>query len=269
MAIVAATALLTIGVLAGPAVGYPPGRRFDAADLRVLGVSVDWPFAGASVSVAPGSRFVVRVHVLKNHAPRVRLTFLRVSPSGASRAPISRKTLWYGTFVVHVPRVDGGHYALAMTVAHHKYLTWVDTPQTSPVTLPPSSPPVGFVDPCAAQDTTFSATMSLATTSLPAGDSVRYTIANTGTGCLEAGAGYVWQHFVNGTWQTVPNKAPFPAVGIRIVPATSWSNAATADASLAPGHYRLSTGLYPLPIPPGTTSPSVTVSAELEVTPNG
>jgi hypothetical protein len=111
--------------------------------------------------------------------------------------------------------------------------------------LPPSNQPL---PPCAtfagntnfSPSATYSATLTVNTSTAHPGGNVPYTLQNTGTGCLTSGAEYGWQDLVNGTWTDVPlTGVAWPAIAFQFPPGQTMNSSALLPASFAAGTYRL------------------------------
>ena len=210
----------------------------------IAGVEVTWPLSKPETTLSPGAKLTVRV---VSDRRKARLSFVRVDVSGKGIATVARRTLRRGSFTVRVPAgTPGARYALRIDVAGKKRFSWVTTPAAAPAppagqpapapTSQPSSPPLSFCGPDnppqTAQD--MKPIVTLGATSVTAGDTLGFTVANAGPG--------VFSVTQTAVLHSTPRPTSFGAMApmVKLVPDQSTAGSLVIPADTAPGTYRLS-----------------------------
>ena len=199
----------------------------------VAGVQVTWPLSKPETSLAPGSKLTVRIASKRR---RAQVSFIRVNAQGDGLATVAKRTLRRGSFTVTVPAATGARYALRLTVAGRKRFSWV----TTPVPAPPAPAPHSFCGPNnppqARAD--INGTVTPASATIQAGQTLAYTVGNTGPGIFTAAGAAVLVR----EGESPPNRPDFgPTTLLRAGEVSAQSTVIPADT--APGVYRLSAGI--------------------------
>lgn len=195
----------------------------------VSGVKISWPQV---TEVAPGTKLSVKVRSAKR---RSQLAFLSVTP-GAKRAVLAKKTLRSGTFSVTVPSAAGASYELRITVAGKRYASTITTrapaPTPPPVSSPAPPPPLPF---CTGPRLPFAAEVRADTTTVRAGESVAYTLVNTGQRPFaNMQVGHLYADGVPGDYRVQYPEAPFV-----LHAGEQQTHQLTVPANTVPGRYRI------------------------------
>lgn len=237
-----------------------------ASSLKKLGMKVTWPLKGRAPVVKPGAKLSVKVSRLRGKkGTPVRLSFARTDRSGKATSNLRTAVVRSGTFAFTVPKGAGARYSLSLKAGKVRY-----TGRFSTAAAPPQKPPVtppAPIDPCRPAGTVPapSASVSLGATTVVAGQSVPYSVTNTGTTCLSANAHYGWERFDGTTWSFVAKPLGLPSPPAQSVPGATW--AATVDAgtgvAFAPGHYRMTPNLT---VDGAVPAQGLGASAEIDVT---
>jgi hypothetical protein len=206
----------------------------------VAGVQVSWPLSKPETELAPGAKLTVRVASKRR---RAQLSFVRVNAAGKGLSTVAKRTLRRGSFTVTVPvATAGARYALRLNVAGRKRFSWVTIPvppipaPAAPVATPtptsislcgPSSPPqhVGDINP----------TLTLASTTVAAGETLALTVGNAGPGTFSVGGS---------AWLVPEGQNPWPFGNLSGTSTTLRAAEATQRSLLvpigtAPGRYRV------------------------------
>jgi hypothetical protein len=158
----------------------------------VAGVHITWPLSKAETTLSPGATLTVRVSSARRTAE---VSFVRVNAQGKGLGLVAQRALRRGTFTVKVPSgAPGARYALRVTVAGHKRWSWVTTPVPltdvvvpAPVASPAPTPtPLPFCGPEGElPSSAFRGEVRLGQPSIHAGETLAYTVANTGEGLFK------------------------------------------------------------------------------------
>lgn len=163
-------------------IAAPAVATAQAPPKSISGVKVTWP---KQTHVAPGTKLTVKVQSSKR---RAQLAFVTATP-GTKRVALARRTLRNGTFTVTVPAVAAATYLLRITVAGRRYSSVITTPGAklpgppeipTVAPTPTPTPTPGPLALCTGPILPFAAEVTLAATTVRAGDPLDYALVNTG-----------------------------------------------------------------------------------------
>jgi hypothetical protein len=237
-------------VLLAVAPAAAQAAAFDRSAVRSAGLSVTWPVKAKGATLAPGSAVEVLVR-RTGHASRGRVvvSLTRVSARGRALELVARR-YGPGRFATALPNVWAGRFALVLRVGRRSWRTIIRTSAQRPVVVPPApkldtpaGPSTGMGSGCATEAGTPSASVALARTTARAGETVPFTLENTGTACLVFGVAYTWQRLAGAGWQDVPcpegGPCVVPLLALSLPPGMHYTADATVYSTMTPGRYRL------------------------------
>jgi hypothetical protein len=208
----------------------------DPVKLERSGLKLTWPVVGASDVLDAGYTFTVRVK-RKTPGPAARVALIRLRP----RKVLARRKLRDGRFQATLPEAHEARYRLVLKVGRRRWSSIIRTPPAPPPLppLPKPQPPTAGAH-CASEMGTRDATVTLERTTARAGETIAYTLRNTGTACFEFAAPYSWERAVGGSWQEVPcPTCVWPLWLGTLPPGQAYAAQAEVPAGLVPGRYRL------------------------------
>jgi hypothetical protein len=219
--------LVALAVVAAPAAAAPSTPAAPPAKaLKKLGLRITWP-AAPSAPVAAGTRYVVRVTRLSHRARKVSLVWASVKPNGQTIRRLASARLSHGRFVATVPS-SGGTFRLRLVAGGHAYrFTVVGAKSVSS----------GGGRPCPTTGRA-AATITPNRTTVSAGQSITYTVRNTGTTCLIGGYGGSWERSAGFGWVPVPDMRPVPTIAFLLSPGASRTLEVTPPPAAGRGTYR-------------------------------